>query len=375
MIIKVCILTSVHSPFDTRIFHKEAKSLAKAGYDVTLIAQHDNDEIVNGIRIVPLPKPKNRFERMAKTIWATYRKALEINADIYHFHDPELIPIALLLKLQGKRIIYDVHEDVPCQILSKHYLPWIIRKPVALVMSAVEWSAAKWLCAIVAATAKISDRFPAEKTVIVQNYPIADELMLADPIPYAKRSQSFIYPGVIARIRGIEEIIRALEMLGDRPSVKFDVAGQFVPRGFADTLRAFPAWSSVNYHGEITRKELAHLMSGARAGLVLHHPVPNEIDAQPIKMFEYMAAGLPIIASNFRPLRKIINEEECGLIVDQSDSKVIAEAMRWILDHPAEAEVMGYNGRQAVKVKYNWNVEEKKLLRLYERIIDQRADA
>ena len=116
---KVCILTSVHPPFDIRIFHKEAKSLARAGYDITLIAQHDKEEIVEGIRIVSLPKPKNRIDRMTRTVWSAYRKAIKIDADIYHFHDSELIPIGLLLKLRGKRVIYDVHEDFPASILCK----------------------------------------------------------------------------------------------------------------------------------------------------------------------------------------------------------------------------------------------------------------
>jgi len=84
---KVCILTSVHPPFDTRIFQNEAKSLTMAGYDVRLIAQHDKQETVDGIRIVPLPRPKNRFERMTRTAWLVYRKALEIDADICHFQD------------------------------------------------------------------------------------------------------------------------------------------------------------------------------------------------------------------------------------------------------------------------------------------------
>ena len=93
---KVCILTSVHTPFDTRIFHKQAKSLLKAGYDVTLIAQHDKDELVGGIRMVALPKPKNRLWRMLGT-WRVFKLALKQKAEIYHFHDPELLPWGWLL--------------------------------------------------------------------------------------------------------------------------------------------------------------------------------------------------------------------------------------------------------------------------------------
>jgi len=114
---------------------------------------------------------------------------------------------------------------------------------------------------------------------------------------------------------------------------------------------------------------LAHLLGGGRAGLVLHHPVPNEIDAQPIKMFEYMAAGLPVIASDFPPLRRIIDGAECGLIVDPLNLKAIEKAMRWILDHPAEAEAMGRNGRQAVESTYNWDTEAAKIIGLYNKLL------
>ncbi len=96
---KVCILTSVHSLFDIRIFHKQAKTLAKAGYDVTLIVQHTRDEVIEGIKVIALPKPKNRFHRMIGLVFRVFRLALTQKADVYHFHDPELLPVGVLLRL------------------------------------------------------------------------------------------------------------------------------------------------------------------------------------------------------------------------------------------------------------------------------------
>ena len=151
---KVCILTSVHPPFDARIFHKEAKSLVKAGYDVTLI---------DGVKIINLQKPRNRSERMTKTVWSAYRKAVQLDADIYHFHDPELMPLATALKIIGCKVIYDIHEDLPRQILSKEWLPVVLRKPIAGFMSGLDWLAAKVFDAIVPATPKIASRFPVDK--------------------------------------------------------------------------------------------------------------------------------------------------------------------------------------------------------------------
>lgn len=128
---KICILTSVHPVFDTRIFHKQAKTLAKAGYDVTLVVQHDRAETLKGVKILPLERPANRLSRMLKTTWQVWQKAIKQRAAIYHFHDPELIPVGLLLKLQGKKVIYDVHEDVPSQILTKHWIAKPLRKTIA----------------------------------------------------------------------------------------------------------------------------------------------------------------------------------------------------------------------------------------------------
>jgi glycosyltransferase involved in cell wall biosynthesis len=238
-------------------------------------------------------------------------------------------------------------------------------------MDGVEWLSSKTFNAIVPATPKIADRFPAFKTVVIHNFPIANELVLTNPIPYNERPQSFVYPGVIAETRGAVEMVRALELLRDIPGARLDLAGTISPQSFVDRLQVLPGWNSVNYHAEVTRKQLAYLLGSARAGLVLHHPVPNEVDARPIKMFEYMAVGLPIIASDFPPLKKIINEERCGLTVNQSNPKAIAEAMRWILEHPAEAEAMGRRGRQAVEHTYNWDTEAIKIISLYNELLAQ----
>src|SRR5665648_1215595 len=133
--IKVCHVTSAHPRYDVRIFHKECKSLANNGFDVTLLV-NDNltNEFINGVKIVSTQlKPKNRYDRMVKSKKNIKKQMLELDADIYHFHDPELLPEAGWIKYKGKKVIFDFHEDVSQQILFKKWIPQQIRHIVSLV--------------------------------------------------------------------------------------------------------------------------------------------------------------------------------------------------------------------------------------------------
>jgi len=362
---KVCIITSVHPPFDTRIFHKEAKSLARAGYDVTLIAQHYEDEIVDGIKIVPLPKPKNRIERMTRAVWMAYRKALEIDADIYHFHDPELIPIGLLLEHQGKRVIYDVHEDVPRQNLSKPYIPAVLRKPISAMIGTLEAFSARRLDGIVTATPFINRRFLelGANAINVNNYPLVSELYTANN-QWEEKEKAACYVGGIARIRGAFEMVDAI----GKTKYRLLLAGN-IESDIETSLKQMPGWRQVEALGFVDRDGVRTTMTCSMAGLVLFHPEPNHIDAQPNKMFEYMSAGIPVIVSNFPLWKEIVKGAECGIWVDPLNPEEIAEAIQFIVEHPEEAEQMGKNGRRAVKEKYNWGVEEKKLLEFYKKVL------
>ncbi len=367
---KVCILTSVHSPFDIRIFHKEAISLVKAGYNVILIAPHDKDEIVEGIRIIPLPKPKNRLKRMTKTVWQTYRKALEIDADIYHFHDPELIPIGLLLKRQGKRVIYDVHEDVPRQNLSKSYTPPVFRRPISRLIGTLEAFSARRFDGVVTATPFINRRFLelGANAINVNNYPIASELYTAKN-HWKNKEKAVCYVGGISGIRGAFEMVEAI----GKTKCRLLLACDFEPVLEGQLKRLF-GWRHVDALGFVDREGVSATMARSIAGMVLFHPEPNHVAAQPNKMFEYMSAGIPVIASNFALWKEIVEGAECGICVDPLDPEEIAKAIQFLVEHPVEAEQMGKNGRRAVQERYNWDKEEKKLLGLYEKIRGQRAD-
>jgi glycosyltransferase involved in cell wall biosynthesis len=371
---KIAHLTSVHPRYDTRIFLKMCTSLAKdSRYKVYLVVADDlPDEEKNGVSIVSVGKTTGgRLSRMTKTVSRVYQKAMELDCDLCHLHDPELLLIGIMLKCKGKKVVYDVHEDVPRQTLSKHYLPVIIKKPLAWTISVVEWIGAKVFDAIVPATPKIAKRFPAHKTVSIQNFPLLNELAGCLQIPYFKRPESFVYIGDITLIRGAREMVCAVGHLKTIANARLLLGGDFVPATLHNELKPLDGWPLVDYRGYLSRQQVASLLNSARAGLVTLHPIVNYIDSYPVKMFEYMSASLPVIASDFPLWRQIIDGAGCGLLVDPMNPEAIATAMRWILEHPAEAEEMGKRGRSAVERVYNWESEAAKLKGMYKKLLAQ----
>lgn len=367
---RVCHLTSVHRADDVRITVKECASLARAGWEVHLIAQGELPSKPEGITHHPLPPmPSSRWQRMARTTRRIHPLAIAVDADIYHFHDPELIPVGLLLKLQGRKVIYDVHEDVPRDVLTKTWLPRPVRFAVSHVMAATEWLASCLYDGIVAATPTIARRFPLAKTICVRNYPRLDEFPLESRNTEPCRG-IFSYIGLINRIRGINEMIRAtaLARTESKADIRLELAGPCRDDDIIQRINGGETSSYLHYHGCLDRSGVAELLAKTQAGLVVLHPAQSFCEALPVKMFEYIAAGLPVIVSDFPLWRRIVEEVGCGLLVDPLDPEDTARAMRWIVDHPAEARAMGQRGRTAVEQRLNWDNEVPALLDLYERI-------
>lgn len=357
---RVAHLTTAHSPFDVRIFGKQAWSLAQAGYDVTVIAPYDHDDVIDRIRIRSVSRPVSRAGRMLGTSLRVLAAALAEHADVYHFHDPELIPIGFLLKALGKCVIYDVHEDVPSQTLGKHWIPRLLRRPLADVIAVLEAIAARCFDGIVAATPTIAARFPNPKTITVHNYPRIDSQPV-DPPPYAERGRCLAYVGAISPDRGLFSMLAALVHVDGRMLL----AGKFSPPRLADRARQMPAWNKVDYRGLLDRQGVATLLSQSRVGIVTLRPTASYLPSLPVKLFEYMLAGLPVVASDFPLWRQIVDGAKCGLLVDPLDPEAIAKACQWLLDRPEEAQGMGKRGRAAVIEKYNWSSEAERLIGFY----------
>lgn len=372
---QICHLTSVHPLDDVRIFQKQCRTLAAAGHDVSLVGPGPDSHRDSGVSVVGVEnRLHGRLARMLLYVWRVFTAARRTGAQVFHFHDPELIPAGVVLRALGHTVVYDAHEDLPKVMRARDYLPALLRLPVAAIAAGIERIAA-WSCdRIVVATPSIGRHFPPGKTVIVRNYPDLAEFA-ADPAPdgaYAARPKMVAYVGVIARERGIVEIVRAAGMIA--ADARIMVAGRFDTDACQAEARALPAWPRIAYLGWRPRDELSALLrQTARAGLIMLHPLPNHLEALPNKLFEYMAAGLPVIACDLPSFREIITAEHCGLLVDPRAPEAIAAAITWVLDHPDEAEQMGARGRAAVLARYNWEAERRVLLAMYDDLAAERA--
>ena len=370
--LKVIHLTSVHPAFDTRIFHKECYSLAKAGYDVKLFAPAKKNETIAGVQIVALPTETNRLKRIGQATAEIYRKALDENADLYHFHDPELIPAGLLLRARGKCVIYDVHEDVPRNILARsYYKSSVSRKLVSWIFEQFENFAARNLSALIVATPTIAKRFENlnSKLEVVNNYPGKDEFHKSQTISWDLRAYAAGYVGNLTRVRGAFEMVNAMEHVDSSLQAHLELGGRFESVDVQTSLTNLPAWKYVNFHGYLDRVGVNQLLEQIRVGLVTLHPEPTYINSQPTKMFEYMSAGIPVLASDFSLWRSFIENTKCGLLVDPLQPSEIGYSIEYLLKNSSEAEAMGLRGRKAVIEFFNWENELPKLLNVYSRLL------
>jgi glycosyltransferase involved in cell wall biosynthesis len=366
---KVCMLSSIHSADDIRIVEKEARSLLNSGHAVTVVARPPSPRDPSGIefKVINLPVV-SRWKRPWMMGRAAATLARSTKPDLVHFHDPELIPFALMLKSQGCKVIYDVHEDVPADIYSKSWIPSLLQPIVARGAELIERTTARRFDAIIAATPTIADRFRGygARVSVVRNSVRLDEFI--EPSIGTPRRRQAVYIGHTSFNRGLVEMVEAC----DAAQLSLVLAGSIGTKE-ADWLKKSSA--NVDWRGKLGRSEIAALLNESLIGLCLFLPEPNHLYAMPTKIFEYMAAGLAVVTNDLPKSKQIVDQAGCGVSVPRDNPRMLAEKLSMLAKDPARAIQLGLAGRAAVGRDYNWEHDAAELKRLYSEISSPRADA
>lgn len=350
---RVAHVTTAHPHTDNRILRKECAALASAGLDVWLVAVAPQDETRHGVSISALQHQRGRLRRMVLGPVDAWRALRQIKPAMIHVHDPELVPLAILWRLIHHRpAVFDAHEDLAKQVAGKPYLPEALRPAIGRLAALVEWAADRWLDGIVAATPAIGRNFTCAPVTLVQNFPWLSEF--PTPAPAASGGPlKLCYVGAISKERGGLEMIEGVRRSSRLPELI--LAGAATP----DMVEAMGADDSgqVKYLGLLPVDDIPPLIAGADAGLVILHPIPNYVDSQPTKLFEYMASGRPFIASDFSAWRKLLDTYDCGFFVDPFDADGLGEIINQIGQSPAVAQAMGSRGRDALVGNFTFERE------------------
>lgn len=371
--LSICHITSAHNSHDPRIFEKECVSLSQAGYTVYLVAPGESRE-EKGVQIVGLgAKPASRLVRMTQMAKRAYKTALALDCEVYHLHDPELLPYGLKLKRRGKKVIFDSHEFYGLQIREKRYIPNVLRKVIADVYTRYEAHACKAFDAVISACTLRGESYfagTAKREVCIGNLPRLEDMAgLLRAAPVREREPLIIYAGALTVQRGIPNLVRAIAQ----------TPGTLVLCGVFDgesCRRAALSEPRVRYLGMLPRAELYAAYTQCRIGAstLLNVGQYALLDTLPTKVYEYMAAGIPAVLSDTPYNRRMAEQYGFGLLVDPGDPEAIARAIRTLLEDEGMAADMGEKGRRAVEERFNWREEEKKLLALYAELAEPRND-
>jgi len=337
----------------------------EAGFEVTLLVKAEKDERVNDVNIVALSTYKSKYRRFILSSWQVVKRALSIKSSIYHFHDPELLMAGFVLRMLGKKVIYDVHENVPAQILTKQWLGGpAVRKAVSFAANILEKILAVFMTRIVVVTEEIGNRFNPKKVVLLRNLPVIGSIKNAPRKDKGTSKKVIVYSGGLTMIRGIKEIIQSMEFV--EHEVELWLLGAWESDSFKQDCMSVNGWSVVKEFGFVPLMDVFGYQKAADIGLVNFLPVPNHYDALPNKPFEYMACGLPIVMTNFPKWVGFFST--CALFVNCDDPKDISQKINTLLSDDQLADKLGENGRKLVFNELSWEVESRKLIDMYKQI-------
>ena len=378
---RICHLTLGHDAQDDRIFFKEAFSLAQVYDQVTVLAVGSGERMtVAGIDIVTVPAGRSQVS----TLWRLWRSARAERARVYHLHEPQLLPVALMLKIFYRaRIIYDIHEHLPEMLAD-----FSRRSGLALAWrSGLLILAERWLAAlsdaVVVTSHLLLQRYgrSRENVVAIYNYPRGELFSPGDQVPpeLNQRSQGrriILYHGQIGQARDMITLVRAARQAAEKiPELRLLMLGPIFGKGYRQELIRMiereGAEHCVELLDPVPHPDIPAYLHLAEVGLVVLPSLSVFRFSLPIKLFEYMACGLPVIGSRLPALEEIVSRTGCGILVEPSDPGSLAGAIADLLAHPHEAARMGSRGSQAVRDLYNWNRMQQRLYDLYSRVIEK----
>lgn len=365
----VLMLAPVHRPWGNRVV-RESQSLVEAGYQVRALMRCAEAHCVDGVQFLPAPAYRNRLQRFLR-IPQVLLIALREKADIYHLHNPDMIPVALALKLLGKTVIYDTHEDYSQRLLLRGWLPKLLRRPLGYLLSLAERGLSHLLDATLVTQERQLPRF-SKRCRLLRNAPVLSATLMArvrtqaETLVREARPYRLIYAGGLSRARGLFNALDALQALNVQGlATRLWLLGPELEPCLDQAMR-HPAWAHVDYLGlQAHETVLAHMMR-ADVGLAVLGDAGDHAAARPTKLFEYMACGLPFVASDFPLWREFVGDRG-GLWVRADDPAGLLEALFALLEDDAWRRELAAQGGEFV-AGFNWGEEQQNLLSLYEKL-------
>ncbi len=362
----VCQLTSGHTLDDERVLHRMGRGAAEAGFFSEVVGPASSHSVLGGVDLVasPLrPGASVGWRRWTNSLY-TLSWAFRNRRDIYQIHDPDFLLAALVLKLFGRKIVYDVHDDYKASVkdrLRRHR--WLARW-VPKIWWSFERNVARVFDGVIVADRHLAAKFAHCAPVVLGNYPRLDFTPPAET--EEEGTFNLIYVGGVTWERGLGVTLDALRRL-PQAELRLHVIGAGRDSALMEALRAE---SRVVLHGRVPWTELHRYYRQAHVGLALYQPLAGFVTVDhSVKIVEYMAAGIPVLCSNFPGLKTFVEDAGCGLVVQPDDAEAIAEKIQALLDDPDLRRRLGATGRRLFETEYNWEKHQGRLIGLYERIL------
>jgi len=366
---KICILAPVHIYDDIRVFRKEAKTLAQNGYDVTLFARINKDKTLEGIKIRSV-EYKNRLERFLKLPFL-FLKAIKTNADLYHIHNPDTLLIGFLLKIFGKIVVYDTHEDFEKKLLIRDWIPKLLKKPIAKLISFFEMLAGILFDKVIITQEELEERI--SNTIIIENAPIIDDEFIRKVFVNSQNIVTendilrLIYIGSISENRGLFRMLKIVKSLNKEVETKLWLIG---PQNmYVDKAKKMDSWDFVDYLGRLPQEKAFSYLIKSDFGMITLLNKGDFFQTNPNKIFEYMTFGIPFIATDFKKWVNKLDDINAGLFVNVDKTDSISDLVLKVYNDKKTYHTMSDNGKNYIFNKYNWNIEQKKLLNLYSKLL------